>query len=612
LPELESTDWLVILLYALGSIGIGVSMRSTVKAGSDYFQAGRQMRTWVCAVAFMIASLGAPEVLGLGAAGAAFGFRATLFIALGSIPALLLVALFVLPLYYRSGADSLPGYLGLRFDGKTRKLSAVLFILMSLASAGIALFVVARILQALRIFDRIFFAYGWPREGEFLVCILLAAIPVFVYVVIAGLRGTIISQVVQFVLLVAGFLPVVLRGLSNIGGMSGVAGIGASFTQNVAITGRSGTAFAALAFGFVLGASRWFTDFRILQVPLAARCSESARRLTVLAAGAWIALPFVSALVGAIAISIPTPQSKTVSRNENGAIYHEITIVPREISEGRGIVPAVIDPATNNPRVDSSGHTQLDYGMATPNMLMRFGTTGLLGLAIAGLLASLMSSVASAAIAMCTVFVNDLYGPKPHEPGNAALELRVARGTSAISIVLFVAAAFGIAHFNGSSHGTVISTWLAAALTVFAVLQGPQLATFVIGAFTKRAGGTAAFAGLVAGFLVAVLHLGLTLPGGGAAGLQGGWLGVVHRYDGVATQAFFTVVFSLVANLGVTLVASAISPAASASAALVYRSLPDKPRGKMPRGSAENRQARPEVLALGVILITLVLALIFA
>jgi solute:Na+ symporter, SSS family len=222
LPQLASTDWLIVLLYALGAIGIGVAMRSSVKCSKDYFQAGRSLPTWSCAVALIGASLGAQEIIGMGAAGAGMGFRAALYFLLGGVPALLLLALYMMPLYYNCGAVTLPGYLGLRFDTKTRVLSAGLFVAMALTSSGIALFMMARTFEALRIFDTLFFAYGWPRQDIFLVCVLLASVPVLIYVTIAGLRGTMVTQIAQLFLLIASFLPIVWIGLSNVGGWSGI------------------------------------------------------------------------------------------------------------------------------------------------------------------------------------------------------------------------------------------------------------------------------------------------------------------------------------------------------------------------------------------------------
>jgi SSS family solute:Na+ symporter len=607
LPDLVSTDWLVLLLYLMVSVGIGVSMRSTVKIGKDFFQAGRSLPTWVCAVAFISASLGAPEVMGMGAAGASFGFRAALYFVLGTIPALLLAALFVIPVYYRSGAATLPGYLGLRFDAKTRVLSAVLFIVMALASSGLALFMVARILQALRIFDKLFFAYGWPREGIFPVCILLAAVPVLIYTTIAGLRGTIISQVVQFSLLVAGFLPVVWIGLNNVGGWSGLNSSFAAHAQQVfAGTSPAGIAAIALMLGLVLGALRWTTDFRVLQMALAAKNVEAARKIPVIAAAARLAIPFLLVLPGAIAVSIETPQSKTVVRNENGAIYHDITIVPPALSEGRGIVPALIDPATNKAQRDNSGQAMLDYGMATPNMATRFAVTGLLGLVIAGLLASLMSSVAAGVSAVSSVFACDLYQSLVRRDPTDAVMLRVGRWSTAGAAIISVGIAFVAAALSAASHQTAIDTWIAAAVTVFALLQAPQLATLLQGVFAKRITANGAFAGMVAGFATALLHHGLTLPAGTQVGLQGGWFAVVHQYHGPLAQACFTVVFSVAANLVVSWTVTLMSrePKGSDLAGLSFSPQSNKP--------AKSRSKRLELAAIIVILITLVLALVFA
>ncbi len=607
LPELASTDWLTFLLFILGSIGVGVSLRSSIKSSKDYFHAGRALPTWACAVAFICAGLGAQEVIGFGAAGASFGFRAVLYFALGGIPALLISAFFAMPLYYGSGAVTLPGYLGLRFDAKTRVLSAVLLIVSSLASAGIALYMVARILQALRIFDKLFFAYGWPRENIFLFCILLAAVPVLVCVVVAGLRGTIVSQIIQFALLVAGFLPVVWIGLKNIGGWGGLnASVGALVPPEIANAGPARIAEMALLLGFVFGMTRWLTDFRVLQMAMAAKNVEAARRIPVLAAAFRLAIPFLIVLPGVIALAVPTPQNKTVVRNENGSILHEITIVPRAIAEGRGLVPALIDPVTNNARLDDEGHPRLDYGMATPNMLMHFGTTGLLGLVIAGLLASLMSGVASAIAAVSTVFACDLYQPLFQKNESDASLVRAARWASAAGVLLSVGAALAIAAYSGGSSKAVISACLVASLLVFALLQAPQLATFVMGIFTRRANQMGAFAGLLAGLAAAILHYGITLPAGTQPGIQGGWLTVVHRYHGLLEQVGFTVAFSFAANL---LVAWVVGLASNAQPETGSKAI-TRPLAKGKQSKI--RRKRPEALAWVVLLAALVLGLVFA
>jgi solute:Na+ symporter, SSS family len=339
---------------------------------------------------------------------------------------------------------------------------------------------------------------------------------------------------------------------------------------------------------------------------MAAKGADSAQKVTVIAAAARLAIPFLLVLPGAIAISLPTPQSKTIVRNENGAIYHEITVVPKAVSEGKGLVPAIMDPATSKARIDGAGHEVLDYAMATPNLITHFATTGLLGLAIAALLASLMSGVASGIIAVGSVFAQDLYEPlRRNRPSDGNL-LTTGRWASAVGLLLSVGAAFAIAAFSGKDSQIFVSAGIIALLLVFSLLQAPQLATFVLGAFTRRISGNGAFAGLAAGVVVAVVHYGLTLPTGAHAGYQGGWLADLHRYPGILAQSGYTVVFSFAANLGVAWV---VSLGASTRPEAELRRLTYSPSATK---AARCQWQRSKLMAMIVILITVVLALIFA
>jgi SSS family solute:Na+ symporter len=244
--------------------------------------------------------------------------------------------------------------------------------------------------------------------------------------------------------------------------------------------------------------------------------------------------------------------------------------------------------------------------MATPNVITHFATTGLLGLAIAALLASLMSGVASGIIAVGSVFAQDLYEPlRRNRPSDGNL-LSTGRWASAVGLLLSVGAAFAIAAFNGKDSQIFVSAGIIALLLVFSLLQAPQLATFVLGAFTRRISGNGAFVGLAAGVVVAVVHYGLTLPTGAHAGYQGGWLAVLHRYPGIMAQSGYTVVFSFAANLGV---AWAVSPGASARPETELKRLTYSPSATK---AARGQWQRSKLMAIIVILITVVLALIFA
>jgi len=171
-----------------------------------------------------------------------------------------------------------------------------------------------------------------------------------------------------------------------------------------------------------------------------------------------------------------------------------------------------------------------------------------------------MSGVASGVTAVSAVFACDLYRPMLRDKASDTNLLRVGRWASAASLSFSVIAAFALAVVIDKGSVRPISAWLAALALVFSILQAPQLATFVLGIFARRINGNGAFAGLIAGFVVAILHYGLTLPGGAQAGLlQGGWLAVLYRYPGILAQLFFTMVFSFAANVTIASMVSLVS-----------------------------------------------------
>jgi SSS family solute:Na+ symporter len=555
LPNLVPTDWLILLLSLFCVFAIGVSLRGNIKTSRDFFQAGRALPGWVCAVAFIAVGLGWQEVIAMGAAGARYGFRTALYFSLGAVPAMLFAGLYMMPLYYGSGARTTPEYLRLRFDQKTRLLQAGVFALATILSGGISLFLMARLFQALHIFDPLFYGYGWPRQGIFLFCVVLSAGAVLVYVLLAGLAGTMVNQVVQFLLIVAAFFPVALMGMKNIGGWSGLKAlvpVGVpQGTGGLAGAGALGTAGVGLLLGVVFSACRWTTDFRILQAAMAAKDLPTARRIPLVAAAVRLLLPFLLILPGAIAIGLPTPHNQTVVRDENGAIYHEITVVPPEDAEGRGVVPARLDAATGASEHVGGGGPVLNYDRAAPNMLMHFLPTGLLGLGVAALLASLMSGLAAGVMALSAVFAIDIYPSRSGKEGGDAHLLTVGRWAVVGGILLSIGVAYGCSVLKIGLDNILYPLLLCACL-----VGAPQLATFLLGMFTRRTTGHGAFAGLAAGSVAALLHYGLTLPRGAAPGYYGGWIAVVHRYPGLLAQYFWTAAVGFAVNLVVAVAVS--------------------------------------------------------
>src|ERR671924_1753180 len=146
-------DWLVMFIYLAFVIGVGIVLRRSTTTSVEFFQAGRAIPAWVCGLAFISANLGAQEIIGMGASGAKYGIATSHFYWIGAIPAMVFVGIFMMPFYYGSRARSVPEYLRLRFDEKTRGLNAITFAVMTVMSSGISMYAMAKLIVNLHIFD---------------------------------------------------------------------------------------------------------------------------------------------------------------------------------------------------------------------------------------------------------------------------------------------------------------------------------------------------------------------------------------------------------------------------------------------------------------------------
>jgi SSS family solute:Na+ symporter len=599
-------DWLILLLYFALVLILGHSLKVRIKTASDFLQAGRSLPTWVASLAFAVAGMGALEVIVMGASGARYGLAAAHFFWIGAIPAMIFAGLFMIPFYYGSKARSTPEFLGLRFDAKTRLLGACLIALTAVFLSGISLYAMARILQTLHFFDVPLHAMGWSSHAIFFLAILLPAAAVLLYVLWGGLAGAAYNQVVQFFLLIAGLLPLVYFGLRKIGGWAGLVAATdpqllhpwkgilhpAANPMGLEIVGL------AMGLGVVLGASHWCADFRVLQTAMAAKNMDAARRIPLLAAFPRMLFPLLVVLPGLIAIGLPTPRTTTEVRDENGAIYHTINVVPPAAEAGQGLVPARTDAKTGNIVKDASGQPLLDYDMATPNLLANVLPTGLLGLALTALLAGLMSGLAANITALNTVFTVDIYQAHIRKHATDPYYLKVAHWATLGGILLSLGTAFAALHFGNL---------LDALQLVFALVNAPLFATFFLAIFWKRATGHGAFTGLVAGVATALLHHGLTLPQAAQTGIHGGWIAVLHRYPSDLAMNLWTAIFAFLATLLVTIAVSLLTRAKPERelVGLVY-SLTRKPKSKLIWWK------RPETLAVLLLLAVLALYLLFA
>src|SRR5664279_3075846 len=230
--QLGGIDYAILLIYFAFVIGIGWVLKRYMKGSTDFFLSGRSIPAWVTGLAFLSANLGAQEVIGMAASGAKYGIMTSHFYWVGAIPAMVFVGVFMMPFYYGSKARSVPEYLKLRFDEKTRALNACTFAVMTVFSSGISMYAMAQLLMSMHVFDAAFNAMHIPAHYVFDVSVIVSALIVLTYILAGGLRSAMYNEVLQFFLIVAGFFPLVFLGLKASGGWHGiVAQVPAAFTH---------------------------------------------------------------------------------------------------------------------------------------------------------------------------------------------------------------------------------------------------------------------------------------------------------------------------------------------------------------------------------------------
>jgi SSS family solute:Na+ symporter len=547
MPSLHWIDYVIMLIYFAFVLGIGFLLKRYMKTSTDFFLSGRAIPAWVCGLAFISANLGAQEVLGMAASGAKYGIATSHFYWLGAIPAMAFVGIFMMPFYYGSRARSVPEYLRLRFDEKTRGLNAITFAFMTVMSSGISMFAMALLIQQLHIFDALFEQLGIPTERIFDVSIVVSALIVLGYISLGGLTSAIYNEVLQFFLIVFGLFPLVWLGLKNVGGWDGLRELLAregrgnflhawAGMDNPAHNAMGVEWFGlAMGLGFVLSFGYWCTDFLVVQRAMAAESMSAARRTPLIAALPKMLFPALVILPGIIAIAL----TESAARDLPAGQTHDAR---------RAIISPIRNPVTKQPVTDKEGRVELDYNSVMPNMLLHYFPSGMLGLGLTALLASFMSGMAGNVTAFNTVWTFDIYAAYVYPGGSDRHYLWMGRFTTVFGIAISVAAAYVAAHFNNIMDLLQM---------VFAFVNAPLFATFLLGMFWKRTTGHGAFWGLLAGIVAAAIHHGLTLPAGAAPGLKGGFFADTHRYPSEMAQAFWTAIFAwsvcFVVTIGVSL-----------------------------------------------------------
>ena len=631
MATLHWIDYTIMLVYLVFVLGIGLVLKRVMRTSTDFFLSGRSIPAWITGLAFISANLGAQEVIGMGASGAKYGILTSHFYWIGAIPAMVFVGIFMMPFYYGSRARSVPEYLKLRFDEKTRAVNAFSFAAMTIMSSGVSMYAMGKLFNLL---------LGW----DFNVSVLISAVIVLFYIFLGGLTSAIYNEVLQFFLIVFGFIPLVLLGIKDVGGWSGLS----QRLQDWSLQqGYAATAYTeswahlgsvkdnpmhvewfgmAMGLGFVLSFGYWCTDFLVVQRAMAADSMTSARRTPLIAAIPKMLFPFLVIVPGMIALVAgshmaqsgkPLPQGTSVAVTKLApAATPARSLQEVAMAAGKGLIPAKLD-SQGKPERDQKG-VVLDYDLATPMMLLHYFPTGILGLGLTALLASFMSGMAGNVTAFNTVWTYDIYQSYINRHASDNHYLWMGR----LSTVGGIALSIGAAYFAMMSNNIMDLLQL-----VFAFVNAPLFATFALGMFWRRTTGHAAFCGLLTGTFAAALHHALSVPAGGVVNIvKGGYLGKLladvgvnpflesHHwgklplaYGSEMGQNFWTAICAFTACFVVTIVISLFTRPRKVEdlRGLVY-SLTEKPE------ETEHRwYKRPATLAVIVLLLTLALNFLF-
>jgi SSS family solute:Na+ symporter len=548
--QLELIDYIIIGVYFTFVIGIGFLLKKRINTGDEFLMSARNLPLWITSLAFISANLGAQEVLGMAANGAKYGLYTAQFYWVGAALAMIFLGIYMMPFYYGSKARSVPEYLKLRFDEKTRTFNALSFAVMTIFSSGVSLYALAMLMQLV---------LGW----DFNVSVWLAAGVVLVYTFLGGLTSAVYNEVLQFFLIVLGIAPLVFIGLHKAGGWSGIVQHVTDAKLHVwkglshPASNPMGVDPVGMVFGlgFVLAFGYWCTDFLVVQRAMISGSLNDAQRTPVIAAMPKLLLPAIVILPGIVILALQKQYNGfALPANESGAV---------------------------------------NYNMVLPVLLRELYPNGMLGVGITALIASFMSGMAGNVTAFNTVWTFDIYQTHIREIASEKHYLYMGRAATLAGILLSIATAYVAKGFNSIMDLLQL---------VFSFVNAPLFATFFLGMFWKRTTGHGAFWGLLSGTGTAALTHGLTVAEG-----NGGWIAVTHDFYSGTSQAFNIAWIAFLVCLVVSIVVSLFTKpkADEALAGLVYSLTPRQ------KGAYTVWHKNPLYLGILVLLVAVVFNLIF-
>ncbi len=437
-------DYVILIVYFTIVIGIGVMARRSIATSEDFFLSGRALPAWVTGLAFISANLGAIEILGMAANGAQYGLSTVHFYWIGAVPAMVFLGIFMMPFYYSSRVHSVPEFMRRRFNQSSHLVNAVSFATAQLLTAGVNLFALSLVIEAL---------LGWPRW----LAIVVSALLVLSYILLGGLSGAVYNEVMQFFVILAGLIPIVVVGLVKVGGWSGLQ---AKINNPAFFSTWGGTQVGnwtnplgdwigiVFGLGFALSFGYWTTNFAEVQRALAAKDLSAAQRTPLIGAFPKIFIPFLTIIPGLLAVAL----------------------IPSFKQQGA------------------------DYNNAIPALMRLLLPTGALGIALTGLLAAFMAGMAANVSGFNTVFTYDIWRPYVVKGRDDRYYLNIGRIVTVIGVLIGIGTAFIAAQFNN------IMNYIQ---TLFSYFNAPLFAVFILALFWHRASPWAGVWGQIAGIAAA-------------------------------------------------------------------------------------------------------------
>ncbi len=471
LLSLGPLDLVIVALYFAMVIGIGFYLKKYARTGEGFFMAGRQMTAWVAGLSFISANLSSLETMGWSAMAYQYGMLGAHAYLIGAIPAILFLAVVMMPFYYISRTHSVPGYLQLRYGEGARTVAGLSFTFLTVMVSGASMFAMAKILNLL---------LGWDIH----LSIWVSSLTVAIYVTLAGLLSAIFNEVLQFFLIWLGTLLVPILGLIHAGGWNGMmkaiqrnAPIIHPTVQNADFTSLwrnlgsfdtnpMGIDWFGMVFGLGLAVSfgYWCTDFLQVQRVIVAKDLRSAQNGTLIGAALKMCVPIIVTLPGLLGLAV---------------LY---------ASDGS---PLVLVPESD-PRARITHYT---FNDVLPLLMGQYLGPGLLGLGVTAMIAGFMSGMAGNVSAFATVWTYDVYKPLLRKTASDSHYLKMGRWCSVVGILVSIAAAYSLLWFSN------ILEFLQVLVFFFIV---PLFGTVILGMLWKRATPAGGFWGFVVAIVVSM------------------------------------------------------------------------------------------------------------